>query len=377
MLNFKHFFFKYRWYLVALILIITLIKFWPSHSKANDNVIAVTVVQAVVGNLAPQIDAIGTAQALNSTTIKSLVQGQLRDILVNPGQTVKAGDVLFRLDAAPYEALFNQAEATTKKDQATMTYAKEELKRYTKLAEQGYVSKDFFAQILANAKTAQAQFIADLAAQDKARHDLEQCTIYAPISGKLGDIAPNVGDIIGVNDTTPMVVINQLSPIEVRFSLPANQVPLIHQMLAKNPHTQITATSTDDPTLHTTGTINFIDNQIDNSTGSIILKAAFPNPDQAILPGQLLQVQLQGLAENHVLLIPNEALSQDRNNQFYVFVIDTKNKAHLRVVTIGTSVDGKTAIHTGLNAGEKVVTKGQFRLAEDTSVKIIHQNASE
>lgn len=356
---------------VAAIVIIAVVSLtgWSLHSpkKAHDSAIAVTVVNARLGDLTPQVESIGTAVADNETQIQSQVSGQLTAILVNAGQTVKQGDTLFIIDPAPFQAALDQATALTNKDLATQTFALQQLERYRSLVQSGYVSKDFFAQVLAAAKTAKAAVVADQAAVATARINLEHCTITAPISGRLGDIAPNVGDLINSSATTSMTSIKQMSPIEVQFSLPAKQIPLVRHVF-NNPHTQIIATSSDDPQLHASGTLDFVDNQIDVNTGSIIMKAKFNNEPAVIWPGQLLNIHVQAPTERQVILIPNEAIRQNQQGGFYVYRINADHKAHRVPVITGATVDGITAIIQGLHAGDTIVTQGQFRLDDGSAV---------
>lgn len=355
---------------VVIIAIIGL-TWWCMHNpvQSNDSAIAVTAVKARLGDLTPQVDSIGTATACNETQIQSQVSGQLKAIPVNPGQTVKPGDTLFIIDPAPFQTTLDQAIAIANKDAATRTFALQQLERYRDLVQSGYVSKDFFAQVLAAAKTAKAAVVADQAAVASAQLNLAHCTITAPIGGRLGDIAPNVGDLISASATTSMTSIKQFSPIEVQFSLPAKQMPLIQQAL-RDPQTQIIATSTDDPRLHAFGTIDFIDNQIDVNTGSIIMKAKFNNDTAAIWPGQLLQIQVKAPTERQVVLIPNEAIRQNQQGGFYVYRIVADHTASLTPVKPGATVNGITVIQ-GLQAGDQVVTQGQFRLDDGSLVKSV------
>lgn len=338
-------------------------------TSTNDSAIAVTTVKARLGDLTPHIDSIGTATAYNETQIQSQVSGQIKAIPVNPGQTVQQGDVLLIIDPAPFQAALDQSMALTNKDLANRAFALQQLERYRALVQSGYVSKDFFAQVLAAAKTAKAAVIADQATVATARLNLSHCTIAAPISGRLGDIGPNVGDLVTANASPSLTSIKQLSPIEVQFSLPAKQMPLIRRAL-NDPHTQIIATSPDDPKLHAIGVIDFIDNQIDVNTGSIILKAMFSNEATDIWPGQLLQIQVKTPTERQVVLIPNEAIRQNQQGGFYVYRISPDHIAHLTLVTTGATVDGTTVVK-GLQAGDAVVTQGQFRLNNGSRVKSV------
>ncbi len=337
--------------------------YFKGHKQQAQTAIAVSINVATRGNLTPEITTIGTAVAMQTVAIKSQVAGQLAQVLVKSGQGVKAGDVLFSINPASFNAAVNQATALLNKDQALAVYALQELTRYTTLAQQGFIAKEFFSQILANAKTAQATVKADQAAVNSAALLLSYCTIKAPISGRLGNIVPKVGDLILANDPTPMVTINQFQPIEVQFSLPSTNIDLVKQALT-NSAVHVSATSLDDQRLKLTGTIDFIDNQIDPATSSIILKASFANTNAAMWPGQLIQITVDGAINDHVILIPSEAIRENQQGQFYVYVIDSAQKAHLQLITVGASLDHVTAVLQGLKAGDLVVTAGQFRLTD-------------
>lgn len=341
--------------------------YFKRHHTPAVAAIAVSVASATQGDLTPQIDTIGTAVALHQVDIKSQVSGQLAQIPVKSGQVVSAGDTLFIIDQAPFKAALDQALAIQAKDHATAGFASQQLNRYSTLAENGYVSKDFFAQVLANAKSAKAALNADSALVETAKLQLDHCTINAPINGRLGDIVPNVGDLISANATTSMVSIKQFQPIHVQFSLASKDVSLVWQAL-HNQNIQVSATSSDDSNLHARGTIDFVDNQIDATTGSIIMKARFLNEDSAIWPGQLVQIRINGHPQKNVILIPTEAIAENQQGDFYVYSIDQKHRAHLKTVRLGASVNNQTAILAGISKGELIVTQGQFRLNDGALV---------
>ncbi len=339
--------------------------YFKRHKPHVDTAIAVTVVAATAGNLTPEIHTIGTAVAMQTVAIKSQVAGQLAQIRVKSGQNVTLGEVLFIINPASFQATLDQATALLNKDQALAVFALQELSRYSILAKRGFIAKEFFGQILANAKTAQATVKSDQAAVNSAQLQLAYCTIKAPITGRLGNIIPKIGDLIIANDPTPMVTINQFQPIEVQFSLPSSEIALVKHVMSHSA-TYVTATSEDDPSLNMSGIIDFIDNQIDPATSNIILKASFANLNAAIWPGELVQISIDDHSEKNVILIPTEAISENQQGQFYVYVIDTAQKAHLQLITVGKHLATTTSVLQGLNVGDLVVNAGQFRLTDGT-----------
>ena len=357
--------------ILSLALLIAAGLYFTKQKKSAPSSVAVSVTTATLGDLTPQITTMGSAVASNQVEIKSQVTGQLDKILVKSGQTVELGDTLFVIDQAPFQASLNQARAIQNKDQATEHFTVQQLERYSHLAQQGYVSKDFFAQVLANAKTAKAAVIADNASVVSAELQLAHCTIKAPIQGRLGDIIPYKGDLISSNATTNLVSIKQFTPIDVQFSLPAKEMAIVKRAL-NNPDIQVLASSMDDPNLHVKGTIHFIDNQIDPATGSIIMKARFANSDAAIWPGESLQIKVNGQRLTQVILIPSEAINENQNGGFYVYTVDAKQRAHLKSIDVGSSANDLTAVLHGLSVGDKVVTIGQFRLSDGALVNINH-----
>lgn len=355
---------------LALIGVIAVASNRCSHPKKNDTTVSVNVATVVLGHVTPQIDTIGTAVAYHETDIKSQVTGQLKQIAVKAGQLVQPNQVLFVIDPAPFQASLAQAEATLHKDQALAAFSLQQLNRYSRLTEKGYVSKDFYSQVLANAKTAKAAVEADQAQVRNAQLALDHCTITAPIQGRLGNIVVNVGDVISADGDTALVSIKQFSPIEVQFTLPAKEVALVKQTFSQQP-SPVSATSSDDPHLQAQGRIDFIDNGIDANTSTITLKALFDNSHADIWPGQLLQIHLTAPTQGQVLTIPNEAIQQNQQGGFYVYTVGHDHRAHLKAVTLGASTDQVTAIVSGLQLNEQVVTQGQFRLTDGTPVTIV------
>ena len=337
-----------------------------------------------------QIPAVGTAESVSSVQIRAQVTGQLSDVHFSEGQEVTKGQPLFTLDPRPFDAALQQAEAVLARDSATAKNATAQQTRYEDLYKRGLIPRDQYEAQVANAASLQATLAADQAAVETAKLNLQYTRITAPISGRTGTLGVHVGDLVRANDTTAMVVINQLTPIYVTFSVPGRYLTDIRKFQAQRPllietRGQVslppgaqppppssTAPDETDPALAATqqvetGKVSFIDNTVDSTTGTIKLKGTFPNNDHALWPGLFVQVTLNLTTDPSAIVVPANAVQASQNGQ-YVYVVKADKTVELRNVTVERQQGDQMVIARGLNAGEEVVTDGQLRLTPGVRV---------
>ena len=333
-------------------------------SKAIPVVISVASLQAVPLT----INAVGSLIAVNSAVIRTQVDAQLRAVDFTEGDTVTAGQILFRLDARPYEALLAQANANLAKDEATLARYHAQRQRYDDLMAKDYVSADDYAQIKANEQTAAAEVIADQAAVQAAQLNLDYCTIRAPISGRTGTVAIRAGNLLKTADAATLVTITQLDPVYVDFAIPQQSLDAVRQaMLAKQAVVTMT-TSSDEGAYAHASKLDFIDNTVDANSGTVHVRATVNNADHALWPAQFVHVKLQMGQIQQVVTVPTTAIGTGPNGT-YVFVVDSQQQVHQRAVTVSRQTAELAIISEGLAAGEQVVSDGQSRLHDGVHVQ--------
>jgi multidrug efflux system membrane fusion protein len=284
------------------------------------------------------------------------------------GQMVKQGDLLFTIDPRPYEAQLAQAESTLARDQATLEGTRKDLQRYQQLAKQGVSSRQQLDQTMAAEKSLQGTVKGDQAAIDYARLQLEYTKIYSPVTGRTGSILVHVGNLVKANDTVALVTINQVEPINVRFSVPEKYLPEIKKRIAEGP-LKVTAQPPGAENADE-GHVSFINNAADPTTGTIQLKAVFANEDEGLTAGQLVDTVLTLYSLDNAVTVPDAAIQSGQHGNA-VFVVKDDMTVELRPVTIGVSQDGYTVITKGVSAGEQVVVEGQLRLESGTKVRAV------
>jgi membrane fusion protein, multidrug efflux system len=291
------------------------------------------------------------------------------------GQEVRKGETLFEIDRRPFEAQLAQAQANLGKDRAVLDHANEQEKRYKELLEQKFVSPDAYAQIRTNAATAAAQLRADEAAIESARLQIGYCTIRSPITGYAGKIQIQEGNLVKANDTISLVVINQVVPINVSFSVPEQSLAAVRKYQADG-ELQVSAQVPSGGLAPVAGKLSFIDNTTDASTGTIKLKAEFANTDKALWPGQFVDVVLTLTHQDNAIVVPANAVQNGPNGQ-YVFVVKPDRSVDVRDIKVARSEGDISVMASGLKPGETVVTVGQLRLAPGTKITIADAKASE
>jgi multidrug efflux system membrane fusion protein len=277
--------------------------------------------------------------------------------------------VLFEIDSRPYVAVLDQARAQLARDQAMAVSAQRDAVRYAALVKDGYVTGSQADQAEANAASAAATVAADRANVQKAALDVANTTIRAPISGRTGSLLVRQGNLVKANSTPPLVVINQIQPILVRFSIAQSQFPDIQRYYRGGNALQVRATPSEGSGVPLLGTLAFVDNNVDSTTGTVLLKARFSNPEGTMWPGQYMSVALQLYVDPNALTLPSPAVLTGQQGT-YVYTIDTAGTARQRPVQVARTVDTVTVIASGLTDGERVIVDGQSRLVPGSKVAI-------
>lgn len=315
------------------------------------------------------VTASGVVEPVQTVNIESQTSGTILEVAFAQGDYVRAGQVLFRLDPRPLQGVVAQARAVLARDEAQATASQHDNERYSTLAAEGYVTQSQADQMRATALAQAASVAADQAALQNALVSLGYATIRAPIDGRTGALLVRQGNLVSPG-SGPLVVINQLRPIEVRFPV----LPADFQLLGANGGRgglPVTATSTDSGVVSDSGELTFLDNAVDSLTGTVTGRARFPNTSSHLWPGQLVFLSVQAGMQRSALVVPTQAVQTGQQGT-YVYVVDPQKKtAQTRNVSTGRSVGDLTVVTMGLAAGEQVVTDGQSRLSPGSHVAIV------
>ena len=338
--------------------------------RGGPQTVPVTVARVEERVVPYEITAPGTVEAINAVQIASQVPGIVTSVRFREGDDVKEGQILFTIDSRPYRNALQQAEAVLSRDVVQLANARRQVARYQGLAQSEYVTDEQYQSLKTTADALAATVKSDSAALDNARLNLEYTTIRAPLTGRAGSLQVREGNLVRTAGTT-VVMVNQLRPIQVRFAVPATFLPEIRarnndSLLVRVRPGGTIATSADQPTLE--GVLGFVDNAVDTTTGTILLKGRFDNAQGVLWPGQFVTATVVLYTEKAVVVPQPAVMIGDRGN--YVFLVDAKRKAVTRPVTTGRLVGDMLIVTSGLAAGEVVVSDGQLRLVPGAGVDI-------
>ena len=311
-------------------------------------------------------NGIGSVQAYNTVAIKSRVDGQIVQVAFKEGQNVKEGDLLFQIDPRGYQAALEQAQAAKQKDEANLVGAQADLERYEKLLTPGWQTRQSYDQQKAQVAQLQAAIKGDIAQIDTAKINLGYTDIRSPIDGRLGARLVDKGNIVHANDNTALVMITELKPIFVSFTLPQETLDDVHEQNKLAPLV-VRAYSGDGKKQLSEGKLTLIDNMIDQATGTIHLKARFDNDDERLWPGEFVSLRVILSTRRGVATVPQQTVQQGPSGH-YAYVIKPDNTVERRAVEVASIQDGTAVITKGLAANERVVVDGQFRLTEGARV---------
>lgn len=314
------------------------------------------------------LDGVGTARALNTVTVRSQVDGKLINISFTEGEDVPKGFVLAKIDPTTYQAQYDQAVAKKAQDEAQLANARLDQERYTRLAATNAINKQQLDTQKALVSQLEAQIKLDQAAIDNARAILSYTDIVAPISGRTGIRLVDEGNLVRASDTTGIVVITQVRPISIFFNLPQQDLPELNKGLAEGP-LPVDAFGADRKVPLDKGKVLVVDNQVDQTTGTVKVKAEFPNANLQLWPGQFVNVRVLIDTLRKVVVVPTAAIQRGPNGPF-VYVVKDDNTVTVHRVTLTQQDDVGAVVATGLQAGERVVTTGFARLAEGTQVVV-------
>ena len=335
--------------------------------KAKDERVPVTVAVAEQKDIPLQIKAIGSVQPYSTVAVRALAGGQLVRVSFREGEEVHRGQLLFTIDPRPYQSALAQAQANLARDEAGLRNANAEAARYAGLIKKDYVTHEEYDRIVAGAEAAKAVVAADRAAVQNAQLELSYCEIHAPIDGRTGSLQVHQGNLVKANDTTPLVVINQVHPVYVQFAVPEAQLAQLRTRFAGKP-VPVEAMPQGGGAAQN-GTLSFVDNAVDPTTGTITLKATYDNRDGSLWPGQYVNVAVTLANRPNSVVVPAQAVQNGQRGQ-YVFVVKNDNGVEMRNVTTAQSVNQETVIDTGVTAGETVVTDGQLKLTPKSKVEV-------
>ena len=315
------------------------------------------------------LTGLGTVQPTNMVTVRSRVDGHIEKVAFEEGQMVRAGDLLVQLDAAPFRAVLDQAMAKRSQDQASLLNARQDLQRAVVLTKQGIDAQQLLDQRTAQVAQLAALVQADEAAIESARVQLNYTTIRSPLTGRIGFRLIDPGNIVHANDQNGMLTITQLQPISLVFTLPEQKLTEVREALLKGP-LAVTALSSDGKKQLAEGTLSLFDNQVDSSSGTIRLKASFPNENNALWPGLSVIARLLVATFRDVVVVPDSAVQRGPNG-LYAYVVGSDGRAELRHLKVARVEDGNALVEQGLSAGEQLVVSGHYRVQPKAPLQIL------
>src|SRR6266480_1673894 len=338
-------------------------------SGGGSSRVPVTIARAEQRPVPYELSGTGTVEPRQTASVQAQVTGILTRVAFREGDDVAAGQLLFQIDPRPFQAMLEQAQAMLARDHAQAQSAVADAERYAELVKQDYVTKSDYEAKRAAAEALQAAVRADSAAVANARLNLEWAAIRAPIAGRTGRLLVREGNLVRANAPDPLVVINQIHPILVRFAVPQKHLGDI-QRYRQNRLPVFVSPSKEDTTF-TSGSLTFVDNAVDTTTGTVLLKAEFANQDGVLWPGEFLNVRLQLYVEEKAVVVPAQAVMTGQQGT-YVFLVNQDGTARSQPVTVARTA-GQYAILAqggGVQPGDQIVTDGQLRLVSGAAVEV-------
>jgi len=330
--------------------------------------VPVTVAPVVTREMPIEISVIGTAEAFSNVGIRSQITGQLQAVNFTEGDDVEQGQVLFTLDRRPLELALREAQANLERDSARAENAAVMAKRYEDLAKRGIATREQVDTSRSDVNALNATVSADKAAVENATVQLDYATIKAPISGRTGALMVHEGNLVRANDTTPLVTINQIMPISVAFSIPEARLSDLKRYMSAG-SLKVTATHPNDEGPGAVGRIAFVDNAVDENTGTIRIKGTFPNADRQLWPGQFVNVVVTLTTDPNAIVVPSVAVQTGQQGTF-VFVVKQDQTVEMRPVTVGRTSGIDTVLSGGVQPGDTVVTDGHLRLVPGSRISV-------
>ncbi len=335
---------------------------------ASQPAVPVTIGVVVEKEMPLDVNVVGTVEAFSTVAVRAQVTGELKAVNFKQGDDVREGQVLFTLDHRPLEAALHQAEANLARDTAQAANAKVIAQRMDDLVERGVGTREQRDTARTTAAALDAVVGANRAAVENASVQLQYATIRAPIAGRTGALMVHAGNLVRANDQLPLVVINQVSPIYVSFGVPEALLPDLRRYMAMR-ELDVEALPPNEAIAPATGRITFVDNQVDQTTGTIRIKATFPNSNRRLWPGQFVNVRVRLATDARALVVPSVAVQAGPEGQ-YVYVVKDGKTVEMRPVEVARTAGSETVLKQGVKPGETVVTDGQLRLVPGSRITI-------
>ncbi len=365
---------KFRLLLIGIVIGIAVLVWFRTHGDADarnmrgqgPRATAVSMTRARLGEAPLQFSALGQVVSPHTVNVRPQVSGTLADVFFREGQNVAAGERLFSIDAAPYQASIAQARAQRARDQAALESARSQYERMAPLAKKEFVTPQEIENARAAAAQAQALVEADDAAIRTAQINVDRTVVRAPIAGKTGSLAVKTGNVIGPSDAMPVVVINQLQPIEVEFSVAQTGLGAVRDAMKQGP-VMVKISDEQGGQVLAEGRLVFIDNAVDAATGTVKLRAQTENGEEHLWPGAFVMATLVLTVQQNAVLLPETAVQSGADGSF-VFLVGTDNKVSLRNIIVDRQIGDELVISSGLQGGETIVAKAPRNLAAGDSV---------
>jgi multidrug efflux system membrane fusion protein len=340
----------------------------PRQARAGGAAVPVLVAQVVQKAMPLELRVIGNVEASQTVAIRAQITGELTSVSFKEGDDVQQGQVLFALDRRPLEAALKQAEANLARDLAQSEGAAQQARRVQDLAGRGIATREQVDTSQTAATALEATVGADRAAIESATVQLQYATMRAPIAGRTGALMVHPGNLVRAGDATPLVVINQVAPVWVAFGIPEGQLPVLKRHMAQGP-LRVEARPPADDQHGSVGTVTFVDNQVDLTTGNIKIKGTFQNTDRRLWPGQFVNVVVILTQEPNAIVVPTVAV-QTAQQGSYVYAVKEDQTVEMRPIEVARTSGPETIVAKGLKPGETVVTDGQLRLVPGSRITI-------